>query len=309
MPNKIKGYHPEWNPHKKTRVLLRQVDEIFVGYRAQLPLTLRQVFYILVANYGYKKTENAYENLGNTLGLARRAKWIPFDYLRDDSFSGHWYEHYADEDGFWGDVKARAQDFTLDKLAEQGVKIRVHCEAAGMLQQLERVCKPYSVPVYSCSGFDSLTVKHDLKEDIVNTETYEGKSTVILHLGDHDPSGESIFESMRDDVLAFIEHDWAGLPYADADDAARFERVLLTADQAAEWNLAPTPAKKSDSRSAAWGSRPTYQLEAVPPDVLAQVLRARIEGALDMEQVENDREHEAQARGQLLKALPAADGQ
>src|SRR5215217_3821476 len=266
MPNQIKGYYPQWRPQKKTKILLAQVKDIFEIYRDQLPLTLRKVFYILVAKYAYEKKERAYKRLGDHLNMARRAGWIPFEYLRDDSLHGYFGGDFENEDAFWADIGRRAKGFTLDKLANQDYKIRVHCEAVGMLPQLRRVCRPFSIPVYSCSGFDSLSVKHDLREEIITTKNYEGKSTVILHLGDCDPSGASIFkDGMVADVLAFLEVEFEDLPYWDAEDVAIFERVAMVPEQAERLGVPSAPAKKGDPRSKAWGDAPTCQLEAMPP--------------------------------------------
>jgi hypothetical protein len=304
MPNQIKGYYPQWRPQTKTRVLLKQVDEVFENYADQLPLTLRQVFYILVANYGYEKTERAYGRLGNHLNMARRAGWIRFDYLRDDSLHGFFGGDYENEDGFWSDVRQRAKNFTLDKLANQDYKLRVHCEAVGMLPQLRRVCRPFSIPVYSCSGFDSLSVKYDLKEEIVEAKTYEGKSTVILHLGDCDPSGASIFkDGMAADVLGFLEQDFAGAPYWSPDEIAIFERVAMLPQQAERLEVPSAPAKPTDSRSKKWGDAPTYQLEAMPPDVLAQYLERAIYDWVDIAQLEEDQETEVEKRTKVLNDL------
>jgi hypothetical protein len=51
-----------------------------------------------------------------------------------------------------------------------------------MLPQLHRVCNPYSVAVYSCSGFDSLTAEHELVKDCTEAYTYRDEPTVTLHL-------------------------------------------------------------------------------------------------------------------------------
>jgi len=304
MPNQIKGYYPQWRPQKKTKILLAQVMNIFEIYRSQLPLTLRQVFYILVANYAYEKTERAYKRLGDHLNMARRAGWIPFNHLRDDSLHGYFGDGYKSEDAFWADIERRAKGFTLDKLENQDYKIRVHCEAVGMLPQLRRVCRPFSIPVYSCSGFDSLSVKHDLREEIITTKNYEGKSTVILHLGDCDPSGASIFkDGMVADVLAFLEADFEDLPYWEPEDVAIFKRVAMLPNQAKDLGVPPAPPKKEDSRSKAWGDAPTYQLEAMPPDVLAEHLEVAIYDWLDLDQLEEDREAEIEKRAEILNDL------
>jgi len=57
-----KGFAP-WRPQRKTLVVLAQVKDILDEYRAELPLTARQIFYRLVGAYGYPKNENAYERL------------------------------------------------------------------------------------------------------------------------------------------------------------------------------------------------------------------------------------------------------
>jgi hypothetical protein len=309
VPNGIKGYYPQWNPQKKTEILLGQVNEIFETYSDHLPLTLRQVFYILVANYRYKKTEKAYKSLGDHLNMARRAGRIPFENLRDDSLHGFFGGDYEGADGFWADIKRRAKGFTLDKLINQEYRIRVHCESVGMLPQLRRVCSPFSIPVYSCSGFDSLSVKYDLRRDIVETKNYEGKATVILHLGDFDPSGASIFkDGMADDVLAFLEEDFSHLPYWNPDRIAIFQRVAMLPDQAERERVDPAPAKETDSRSGKWGDAPTYQLEAMPPDVLADDLDTAICGWLDLRQLAVDREDEAEKRAEILNNLRQLPG-
>jgi hypothetical protein len=311
VPNQIKGYYPQWRPQRKTRVLLEQVDEVFESYQDQLPLTLRQVFYILVANYGYEKTERAYDRLGGHLNMARRAGWIPFENLRDDSLHGFFGGDFESEDEFWADIERRAKGFTLDKLTNQDYKIRVHCEAVGMLPQLRRICRPFSIPVYSCSGFDSLSVKYDLREEIVTAKNYEGKSTVILHLGDCDPSGASIFkDGMAADVLAFLDTDFKDLPYWNPEDTAIFKRVAMLPEQAELLGVPSAPPKKTDTRSKAWGDAPTYQLEAMPPDVLAQYLETAICDWVDLAQLEEDQETQVEKRAGILnrlRQLPAGD--
>jgi hypothetical protein len=56
-------------------------------------------------------------------------------------------------------------------------------------------------------GFDSLTATHDLARWYHDNFACRGKISAIMHLGDHDQSGVSIFGSVRDDVRAFLEKD------------------------------------------------------------------------------------------------------
>jgi hypothetical protein len=79
-----------------------------------------------------------------------------------------------------------------------------------MVPLLERAIRRYRVPVASSSGFDSLTVKHDLFADVLERYEDTEQRTILLHLGDHDPSGWWMHRSMEEDLLAFCrDHTWA----------------------------------------------------------------------------------------------------
>jgi len=297
-----KGYAP-WRPHKKTARLMFQVKQILEEYRDHLPLTARQIFYRMVAAYGYPKTEKAAKNLGEHLTRARRAEMIPFEHIRDDGISVMAQSHYADENDFYKHIREEGVAFTRDKLARQKINMRVYCEAAGMMPQLERVCEPYSIPVYSCSGFDSVSAKYQLKEACWRAFVYQGRRTVILHLGDYDPSGESIFEDgLVEDVYAFLERD---VPHKAPHEVAIFERVALKAEHIERFNLPTAPPKGTDSRTKNWQGEATCQLEALPPDVLAGLLDATIKTYINLAVYERDLKAEQEERRRITKALPA----
>jgi hypothetical protein len=300
-----KGFAP-WRPQRKTLVVLAQVKDILDEYRAELPLTARQIFYRLVGAYGFPKNENAYERLTNILVRARRSGRVPFESIRDDGASVLACTHYEDKEDFYKHVRELGENWTKNKLTNQGVDVRIYCEAAGMMPQIARVSHRYSVPVYSCSGFDSLTSKYDLAQDVSRALTYKGRHTVVLHLGDHDPSGESMFsDGLVEDVHAFVS---SIIPHKDPSDVVVFKRVALTAEQATSYSLEPAPAKTTDSRSKKWGAKPTYQLEALPPDVLAGMVDAEITALFNREIFEADVAAQPGMRRTIAMQLPGADG-
>ena len=300
-----KGFAP-WRPQRKTLVVLAQVKDILDEYRTELPLTARQIFYRLVGAYGYPKNENAYERLTNILVRARRSGRVPFESIRDDGASVLSCTHYEDKEDFYRHVRELGENWTKNKLTNQGVDVRIYCEAAGMMPQIARVSHRYSVPVYSCSGFDSLTSKYDLAQGVSRAFTYKGRRTVVLHLGDHDPSGESMFsDGLVEDVHAFVG---SIIYHKKPSDVVMFKRVALTAEQAASHSLEPAPPKKTDSRSKKWGARPTYQLEALPPDVLAGMVDGEITTLFNREIFEADVAAQPGTRRTIAKQLPAADG-
>jgi len=290
-----RGYIESYSPQAKTLALLEDVDSVLTEYREHWPLTCRQIFYRLVGAFGYEKSEAFYSKLCHHLANARRGGRVEFDAIRDDGVSTVTMRHFDDEEHFKAHVRALAENYRRNLLATQPVHIEVWCEASGMVFQLAEVAEKFSIRVYSSSGFDSLTAKKELAERICTI----GKPAVILHLGDFDPSGESIFEAQAEDVAAFVATD---RPWNDV--TVRFERVALSAAQVEAYRLPTAPAKKSDSRSKRWDGE-TCQLEALAPDVIAGILRRAIGGLLDADQFQQDMDLQAVERRRVALALPA----
>lgn len=297
-----KGYAP-WRPRVETEDVLSQVDDVLSEYRDYLPLTVRQIFYRLVGAHGFPKTEQAYERLGNYLVRARRAGMVPFEAIRDDSASVMTHQHYASEDAFYAYVHRLGRSYTQDKLAGQDYAIRLHCEAEGMIPQMHAALRDFSVPVYSCSGFDSLTARRDLAMWFHDSYVYEGKTPVMLHLGDYDPDGESIFESLVEDVWAFVSRDAPGL-VARHDRDSLFVRAALVEEHISMFGLPTAPPKKTSSRTARWSGTGTCQLEALAPDDLQDIVVGHVLGYIDRGVLDTDRDVEVAARRNIAGTLP-----
>lgn len=279
-----KGY-VTWNPRSNTRAVLANVLEILETYRNNLPLTARQIFYRLVGAYDYPKDELAYNRLCEYLVRARRSGMIPFNNIRDDGTIVMGAYGYLDPKTWWESTAQSARNYHTDRTWEQPASIEVWCEAGGMTPQLARIAQPYGVSVYSTGGFSSVTVTHEIAQRVVR----DYRPTVFLHIGDFDPSGQSIYESMSEDVDTFVSqlHTYQELwpdtyPYVDQDSGFIYRRVALTESQVEEYDLPTAPPKKTDSRTANWIGE-TCQAEAMAPDELAALLDRAITGEMDMD--------------------------
>ncbi len=283
-----RGYLPDYHPNAKGRSVLAIVLSVLDDYRDHWPLTIRQVFYRSVAAHGYPKTQRKYLDLCRYISTFRRAGLVPWSAIRNDSGTAETPNHYRDADEFLALVRRAADAYTKDRLALQQVSIEVWCEAAGMVPQLVRVAAPYSIPVYSSGGFDTLTAKYDL---VRRAENALPKRTVVLHFGDHDPSGEALFNVLAEDVNAFLS------PHG-----ADFRRVALTRDQVEEYDLPTDLAKKLDTRTASWMGH-TCQLEALPPDMIASLLQQAILDILDSALLAKAARAEKRERATLRRLL------
>jgi hypothetical protein len=253
--SRCRGFAP-WAPQRRTRELLDAVQVVLATYAEHLPLTIRQIFYRLVAIAGYEKSEAGYDRLAEALNRARRAGLMSWDAIRDDGVTRFEPNTWGDADEYLEAVEREAASLRMDRQDGQPVRLWLLCEAAGMAPMLARVAGPFGVPVLASGGFDSVTSKHHLARELAYFHRTE-----ILHIGDHDPSGVHLFSALAEDVGAMVEALGGNPP--------TFTRLAVTPEQIADLDLPTAPAKASDRRSF---TGETVQAEAIPPDVLATIV-------------------------------------
>jgi hypothetical protein len=281
---RVRGLAP-WRPRAKTQLVLTQIQEILEEYRAQWPITNRQICYRLVGRFHYDKTEQAFERAYEYLNRGRRAGLIPFEAIRDDGEEVAAPLAFASREHFIQVARDLAADYRLDRQTGQPRYIEVWCEAAGMVPQLAAVVGEYGIPVRSSSGFNSLTVLHDAACRVLSREVY----TLVLQVGDHDPSGRSILDRVAADVpqLAadIATRDELGEP------VVNFRRIAVTPEQIIHYQLPGDPAKATDKRGVWEGN--AVQAEALAPDVLAAEVRQAVTPLIDQDALAEIRRQEA----------------
>jgi hypothetical protein len=271
---------------------------VLAEYRAHWPLTVRQIFYRLIAWHGHEKSKAFERQLYETMNRARRAGMIPFDAIRDD---GAIIKAPACWDGPEALIEAVADTaaaLRLDRQAGQLVRLFLWCEAAGMVPQLERVAEPFGITVLSGGGFDSVTAKHEAARTITAHRRAE-----VLHIGDLDPSGEAMWKALGEDIEAFRR----GLGHT-CD--FRMSRLAVTSAQVAAMSLPTALPKDTDRRR--FDHAGTVQAEAIPPDTLAAIVREAITARTDQSALAAVVAEEAQihhwAEARMLPALRAMLG-
>lgn len=289
---RARGFAP-WKPNEDKLALVGQVQGILTEYRDHLPLTARQVFYRLVGQHAYPKTEQAYARLCETLNRARRARMISFSAIRDDGTSADPAGGWASEGQFYASVRSWAEGFELERRQGQPSHVELWVEASGMVPQAARVAHEFGIDVYSAGGFNSLTDKHQTASRLVRAD----KEVVVLHVGDYDPSGLAIIDSLAADVTAFCEGMGGWEP--------RFERVAVTPGQIEEYALPTAPQKSTDVRGEHMDE--TVQAEALDPDTLAAVIREACEAYTDTDLLQGVLEQSQGIQRRLVEWVNRAD--
>jgi hypothetical protein len=123
-----------------------------------------------------------------------------------------------------------------------------------------------------------------------------GQEPLIIHLGDHDPSGIDMTRDNRDRLGMFAQHN------------VEVIRLALNMDQVEQYTPPPNPAKTTDSRAkdyiAAYGTS-SWELDALEPRVINELLHTTIRGCIDAEEWEEREQALAVHLTQLEEAREA----
>jgi hypothetical protein len=233
------SHRPDWP------ALLAHAAAIVKSYETSV--TLRQLFYRLVAARLVPNTTNAYKSLSKYTAEARRAGTFPA--LMDRTRTIH------RDEVFTSPTEARRwlqRIYRRDRTEGQTVSVYLAVEKAGIVEQLREWFGHLGVPVLALGGYGSQTYVDNVIADV----HANGRPAVLLYAGDHDPSGEDI-----DRDFTTRTNCWTAV-----------RRVALTAAQVTEHALPPQPGKGTDSRArgfvARHGRLVQVELDALPPDVL-----------------------------------------
>lgn len=287
---RVRGFAP-WRPQKDALALIEHVRVVLREYDEYLPLTCRQIYYRLIGTGVIEKGGRGYKRLCEILNRGRRAEYISFEDIRDDGLTEIGENYFSGPDHVIEALRRTIDNFKLDPMAGQPRTILLLCEAAGMVPQLASVANPYGVRVISSGGFDSTTVKHDFSLRLA------GQNTLIFHAGDYDPSGVHLFSSLAQDVCAFLG----------GKGNAEFKRLGVNPAQIKVLGLSTQPKNPNDDREfdgVDGDGVSTCQLEAIPPDKLASIVRATIFRELDLDALAQIEPQQRAHRDNLRKMFP-----
>jgi hypothetical protein len=127
-----------------------------------------------------------------------------------------------------------------------------------------------------------------------------GQDVVVLHLGDHDPSGLDMTRDLRDRLSLYSRA------------AVDVQRVALNVDQVAAFQPPPNPAKESDKRFEAYRRQygdQCWELDALPPKELARLTREAIEEHIDWRQWAESTTAIEESKASLRKLVGAWEGE
>jgi hypothetical protein len=248
-------------------------------------VTLRQLFYRLVAAELLPNTQGAYSRLSSVTAEARRDGTFP-----DLIDLGRKIHRPGAFDGVQDALERLTDAYRRDRTERQQVSVYLGVEKRGLVAQLEAWFDDRGLPILALGGYTSESYCRDVRLDAAQHE----RPAVLLYGGDFDPSGEDILRDFLDRSQAFEE----------------VRRVALTAEQVEEYGLPPQLGKATDSRAAAFVARHgrlvQVELDALPPDVLRSLFEESVAEFWDVSTFEQVRGLEQTEREHLEQLCETA---
>jgi hypothetical protein len=244
----------------KAEVELRRLDLLRIVSEMK-PMTVRQVFYQATVRGIVEKSEAGYNKVQTDLVNMRRAGSLPYDWLADNT---RWQRKPDTFSSVEQALEATARFYRKALWDGIDAYVEVWLEKDALSGVVWPVTSIYDVPLMVARGYASLSFLHSAAEYINKLSV----PTYIYHLGDFDPSGVDAGEKIEETLREMA-------PEADI----TFERLAVTPDQIAGWNLPSRPTKATDTRAKNFGAQ-SVELDAIEPDRLRALVREAIEDHL-----------------------------
>ena len=261
---------------RKSLRLLDKVVSIVEEYQVQdIKLTLRQLYYQLVARDIILNLQTEYNKLGRLVRNARYCGLVDWgaieDRVRMPSIPNE-FEDIADL------VDAAVNNYRLDRWEGQEYYVELFTEKDALSSVLAPIADKWHIPFCVNRGYGSTTAFFDTSERI-RTAIDSRKEPVILYLGDHDPSGLDMVRDIEERLIEFC--------YSDS--GIRVVHIALTSEQVREYSPPPNPAKFTDTRAAEYTEkygRHCWEVDALPPNVLNEIVDKAIGELVDVERMD-----------------------
>ncbi len=301
-----------YTPKPETITIIERANEILDEYAEQgFNLTLRQLYYQFISRdlfpdsyidptEGTKNNISSYNKLKAIVSAAREGGMIDWDRLVDRGRSSEARPHWTNASHF---IRTVTPQFSTDLWRDQPKRVEVWVEKDALSDVVERACRPLDVPYTACKGYMSASTMWDAAHNrmLHNWNEYE-QETVVLHLGDHDPSGIDMTRDIEERLTMFAGQADGG--YGTTPAQITVARIALTRAQVRRYTPPPNPAKETDTRFRDYETihgAQSWELDALSPQIIMDLITRHIRAHMDRDLFRDAIRHELSHRNHLRK--------
>lgn len=274
----------------KSLAIIHKAEEIMSEYRdSGYSLTLRQLYYQFVSRGLIQNNQSEYNRLGSIIGDARLAGLLDWDIMEDRGRNLLIVPTWGQPADI---LDTCAQMFKIDLWEDQDAHVEVWVEKEALIGVVEPVCRRERVGAFACKGYVSLSEMWSAAHYRFRTQMDLGKEVIVIHLGDHDPSGIDMTRDIGERLSLL------------SDGEIEVVRIALNRDQIDQYNPPPNPAKMTDSRFAEYRRNhgdESWELDALEPKVIENLIQDAIDERKDHAAFAIQKEKEDGMRKRLEK--------
>lgn len=242
---------------------------------------------------GTKNTEKNYKRFTTLLTDARYGGLVSWDAIEDRVRRPTIWQDY---DNLREAVDELIRTYRLPRWRGQRRYVELWVEKEALAGQMGPIASEFHVTLMANKGYSSASAMYDSAQRIMREsnqvesnywdEDKDEREPVVLYVGDHDPSGEDMVRDLEKRLVEFGVQNLT------------FTKLALTMDQVKQYKLPPNPAKTTDARFETYveqhGNK-SWEVEALPPKVLAKIVRDALVATVDRELMDEviaeEREH------------------
>jgi hypothetical protein len=278
--------------------VVEAVNKVIEEYTMRL--TVRQIYYRLISPpfQLFANTSNNYKSFDKLLTRAREKQDVDWRKIEDrvrgtigGDFGWENVEDYLNE--IIADFKNAPERYTMPVWDNQPRYVEVWVEKDALATLFSQAARGFRIVTFPSRGYSSLTKVMEAVSDRFIQRLKKGQQIVILHFSDHDPSGldmgEDLLTRFREYLATAmidegIEEEMM-VKFDEKNRALTLIRCALTYEQVQQFKLASNPTKIADPRSkdyvAKYGDQ-CWELDAIPPDNLQDIIREAINNEIDV---------------------------
>jgi hypothetical protein len=252
--------------------IITMANAIIDEYDAQgYTLTLRQLYYQFVARDYITNTQQSYKRLGSIINDGRLAGLIDWDAIEDRTRNRVNNLHLRNPRHAVNLVK---DQYRVDMWSNQASRVEVWIEKEALTGVIEDTCRELDVPYFACRGYVSQSEQYAAGVRAREMHNDHDQWTIILHFGDHDPSGIDMTRDNADRLQMFSSYHHN----------PEVRRLALNMDQIELYKPPPNFAKQTDSRFADYEEHyggQSWELDALEPAVINDLIRTEVDDIRD----------------------------
>jgi hypothetical protein len=266
----------EASPIKRRRATKAEMEEraeFLIDYASEHgPATVRGLYYQAeVARLpGISKDDKDYAKVQRQVLKLRREGRLDYSDIADAT---RWMRKPMTHDNVEAALKATAQLYRKNLWLDAADYVEIWVEKDALAGVIYPVTSLYDTPLMVTRGFSSETFAYEA----VAAREGDHRSYHVYYLGDFDRAGQDAASSLQEKLERFADEEGIDLI---------FEQIAVTEEQIAAWDLPTREPKRKSAADKKWPHDFACELDAIPPDLLRELVEARINLHLPQDKLE-----------------------